>query len=190
MFQLGKTIISEEIIENDFVCNLSACKGACCVEGEAGAPLEKAESEILQKLYPKIKPFLNESGIRAIEKQGAFIVSKNDELETPLVKGKECAYTVFDEGGIARCGIEDAYTAGEVDFQKPISCHLYPVRIKEYSAFTAVNYHRWHVCDAACILGKELQMPVYKFVEEALVRKFGKAWYADLEAAAAKLKAR
>ena len=180
MFQLGKTIVSEEIIENDFMCNLSACKGACCVDGEAGAPLEEKELQILLDIYPKVKPFLGKEGIKAIEEQGLFI-THDGEFETPLIDGKDCAYITFDEKGIALCGIEEAYNQGEVDFKKPISCHLYPIRVQDYSEFAAVNYHKWQICDDACTLGKELQTPIYKFVKEALIRKFGDDWYAELE---------
>lgn len=187
MFQLGKTIVSEDLIEKDFVCNLSACKGECCIAGEAGAPVLEDETKILEAIYPKVKPFLRPEGIAAIEAQGTHIVSDLDELETPLVHGKECAYVTFSENGIAGCGIEDAYNAGEVDFRKPISCHLYPVRVQDYSEFAAVNYHKWPICDDACSLGKELQVPVYKFVKEALIRKFGENWYAELEKVAADL---
>ena len=181
MFQLGKTIVSEDIIEKDFVCNLNACKGACCIEGEAGAPIAEEEVEILQEIYPKVKPFLRAEGIEAIEKQGTHIKTALDELETPLVEGKECAYVTFTGKGIASCGIEDAFNAGTINFRKPISCHLYPVRVQDYSEFAAVNYHRWPICDDACVLGKELKVPVYKFVKTALIRKFGENWYAELE---------
>ncbi len=192
MFQLGKTIVSEDIINNDFVCNLNACKGACCIEGEAGAPVSSEEVTILKKIYPKVKPFLRPQGIAAIEAQGTHIETESGELETPLVNGKECAYVTFTDKGIASCGIEDAYNAGALhdlaaDFQKPISCHLYPVRVQEYSQFAAVNYHRWPICDPACALGKELQVPIYKFVKAALIRKFGKNWYAELEKVATSL---
>lgn len=188
MFQLGKTIVSEDLIQKDFVCNLHACKGECCIAGEAGAPLEKSETEELEKIYQDIKPFLRPEGIAAIEKQGAFITTSNGELETPLVEGAECAYVTFTKQGIASCGIEDAYNAGKIDFRKPISCHLYPVRVQSYSEFAAVNYHKWHICDEACILGKELQVPVYKFVKEALIRKFGENWYRELEKVALEMK--
>ena len=188
MFQLGKTIVSEEIIEKDFVCNLSACKGACCIDGEAGAPLEKEEALILQEIYPKIKPFLRQESLREIEKQGTFITTKDGELETPLINGADCAYVNFDDRGIALCGIEEAYNQGETSWKKPVSCHLYPVRVKDYSEFSAVNYHKWHICDDACTLGKELQVPVYKFVKEALIRKFGEDWYMELEKVAQSMK--
>lgn len=181
MFQLGKTIVSEDLIEKDFVCNLGACKGECCVAGEAGAPLSLEETQILKEIYPKVKPFLRPEGINAIESQGTHIKSGLGELETPLVEGKECAYVTFTEGGIASCGVEDAFNAGEVEFQKPISCHLYPVRVQEYSEFSAVNYHKWPICNDACSLGKELQVPVFKFVKDALIRKFGENWYMELE---------
>ena len=181
MFQLGKTLVSEAIIEEDFVCNLNACKGACCVEGEAGAPLEKEEGTILQQLLPKIKPFLREEGLRAIEEQGVFVTSDDGELETPLVEGKECAYVTFDEKGIAMCGIEMAYNHGEIAWKKPLSCHLYPIRTKDYSEFTAINYQKWPICNDACVLGKSLKVPVYHFVKEALKRKFGEDWYSELE---------
>lgn len=181
MFQLGKTIISEDILEKDFVCNLSKCKGVCCVAGEAGAPLEKEEVEILQGVYPKVKPLLRKEGIQAIEEQGTSIVSDFGELETPLVNGSECAYLIFDEHQIAKCGIEEAYNQNIVDWKKPISCHLYPIRVKDYSEFAAVNYHKWDICSDACTLGKELKVPVYQFTKEALIRKFGEDWYEELE---------
>ena len=181
MFQLGKTIVSEEIIEKDFVCNLNSCKGACCIEGEAGAPLEEDEVSILKKIYPKVKPFLREEGIASIKEQGTYIETPLGDLETPLVNGKECAYVTFKDNGMAGCGMEDAYNAGEIDYRKPISCHLYPIRIKKYSSFSAINYHRWPICDDACTLGKELKVPVYKFTKDALIRKYGEDWYKDLE---------
>ena len=188
MFQLGKTLVSEDIIKEDFVCNLSACKGACCVEGEAGAPLEESEVAILSKIFPKVKPFLRSEGIEAIESQGTSIKTEDGELETPLINGGDCAYVTFDESGTALCAIEEAYNQGEVDWKKPVSCHLYPVRVQEYSEFAAVNYHQWEICDDACTLGKSLQVPIYKFVKEALIRKFGTAWYTELEKVAKDLK--
>ena len=187
MFQLGKTIVSEDLIEKDFVCNLGACKGECCIAGEAGAPVSEEETKIMKEIYPKVKPFLRPEGVASIEAQGTHIITALGELETPLVNGKECAYVTFTDQGIASCGIEDAYNAGEVDFQKPISCHLYPVRVQEYSEFAAVNYHRWPICNDACTLGKELKVPVYKFVKDALLRKFGNNWYAELERVASKM---
>ena len=185
MFQLGKTIVSEDIIEKEFVCNLGACKGACCIEGEAGAPVTKEEVEILNDIYPKVKPYLRPEGIKVIEELGTHIITDLSELETPLVNGKECAYVTISENGKAGCGIEDAYNDGKIGFKKPISCHLYPIRVHDYSEFAAVNYHKWPICNDACALGKELKVPVYKFVKEALIRKFGENWYLELEKIAA-----
>ena len=188
MFQLGKTIVSEDIIEKDFVCNLSACKGACCIDGDAGAPLDKEETQILKDIYPKVKPFLRKEGIEAIESQGTHITTDFGDLETPLINNVDCAYVIFDEKNTALCGIEEAYNQGEISWKKPVSCHLYPIRIKEYSEFSAVNYDKWEICDDACTLGKELQVPVYKFVKEALIRKFGEDWYTELEKVAKTIK--
>lgn len=186
MFQLGKTIVSEDIIDKDFVCNLSACKGQCCIDGEAGAPLEEEETQILEDIYDKVKPFLRPEGIKAIEEQGTWIKSDFGELETPLIGGADCAYVIFDEKNTALCAIEEAYNQGLITWKKPVSCHLYPVRVNDYSDFAAVNYHKWEICDEACSLGKELQVPVYKFVKQALVRKFGQHWYDELEKVAEK----
>ena len=181
MFQLGKTIVSEEIIQKDFVCNLSACKGACCIDGEAGAPLAEEETKILEDIYPKVKPFLRNEGIEAIENQGVFITTETGEFETPLIDEADCAYVIFNDKGTALCALEEAYNQKKTSFKKPVSCHLYPVRVKDYSEFSAVNYEKWNICDDACTLGKELQVPVYKFVKEALIRKFGNDWYEELE---------
>lgn len=181
MFQLDRTIVSEEIIEKEFVCNLSACKGACCIDGDAGAPLEVDEVDILKEIYPKVKSYLRPEGIKAIEEQGTSIVTAFEEFETPLINGADCAYVVFDKDQKALCGIEQAYNDGLIDWKKPVSCHLYPIRIKEYTDFSAVNYDKWEICDDACSLGKTLEVPIYKFVKEALIRKFGAAWYEKLE---------
>ena len=181
MIKINKTLISESIIDTEFACNLSACKGECCVAGDAGAPLEDAELQILKDIYPKVKPFLRSEGIKAIEEQGTHIVSDFDEPETPLVEGKECAYVNFSKDGTALCGIETAYRAGEVDFKKPVSCELYPIRVQKLSELQAVNYDKWDICSDACSLGKALEVPVYKFTKDALIRKFGKDWYSELE---------
>lgn len=184
MFQLGKTLVSEALFEDEFTCHLTACKGACCVEGEAGAPLEVDEIESLEQHWKEVKPFLTAEGIAAIETQGVATQNAFDEWETPLIDGKACAYIHYDDQGIAQCGIERAYQKGATTLQKPISCHLYPVRVKNYSAFVAVNYHQWGICAPACELGKSLKQPLYQFVQAALVRKFGQAWYDALHDAA------
>ena len=180
MFQLGKTIVSEDILQKDFVCNLSACRGACCVDGDAGAPLTADETKILEQIYPKIKPFLRKEGIAAIEQAGTWVTGAEQDLETPLIDNKDCAYVIFD-GKTALCGIEQAYNQGIIDFKKPVSCHLYPIRVKDFTDFAAVNYDKWDICDPACALGAELEVPVYKFVKESLIRRFGIDWYLELE---------
>lgn len=190
MFQLGKTIVSEDILEKEFMCNLSACKGACCIDGDAGAPLEEEEIKILKEIYPKVKSYLRKEGVKAIENQGIFTKNEEGEYETPLVNGADCAYVIYDKKKVAMCAIEEAYNQGDISFKKPVSCHLYPVRIQNYSEFSAVNYHKWQICDDACTLGKELQVPLYKFVKQALIRKFGEKWYNDLEKIAIKLQSK
>lgn len=184
MIEIDNTLISEEILENDFVCNLDACKGACCVEGDAGAPVEDDEVEILERIYHKVAPYLSEQGRKAIEAQGTAVRGSDGEWETPLINGGECAYVVRDENGIVLCGIEQAYREGKIDWKKPISCHLYPIRITEYSNFSAINYHEWDICSDACTLGKELGVKVYQFLKKPLIRKYGEEFYQTLSEAA------
>ncbi len=181
MIKIEDKLVADDIIENDFVCNLSACKGACCVKGDAGAPVEEAEEQILEEIYSEVKPYLRDEGINAIEEQGKTVRSSFDEIETPLVNGEECAYVTFDDHGTALCGIEKAYRDGKINFKKPISCELYPIRLTKLTSVVALNYDRWNICDPACRLGDELQVPIYKFAREALVRKFGEQWYQRLE---------
>ena len=180
-------LVSDELVEEQFMCNLNACKGACCWEGDSGAPLEARELAELDALFEKIKPFLSPAGIQAIERQGKYVwYEEAGEWGTPLVDHGPCAYMTLSAQGIAHCGIEQACRAGHTDFLKPVSCHLYPVRVEENeeTGFTALNYHRWDICSAACTLGKQQQMPVYRFVREALIRKFGEEFYAELDGAA------
>ncbi|MFQ3325402.1 MAG: hypothetical protein ACJASM_001037 [Salibacteraceae bacterium] len=180
MFQVGKALIAEDVLKEEFVCNLSACRGACCVEGDGGAPLEKEEVEIIEKNLDAIKPFLRKEGLEVIDKEGFWYADTDGEKLTSLVNDKECAFVTYDERGITKCGIEEAHLDGKTDFKKPISCHLYPIRLKEYENFVAVNYHQWEICEAACFNGKELNVEVYKFLKEPLIRKFGKDWYNEL----------
>ncbi len=185
MIQIDDKLISEDIFSEEFVCNLSKCKGACCVEGDVGAPLDREETAILERIFDQVKPYLRPEGVKALEEQGTWTVDPLDnDFVTPMVNGEECAYVIFDEKGITKCGIEEAYEDGAVDWQKPISCHLYPIRVKEYSGFTALNYDRWPICRDACTLGKELQVPVYKFLKTPLIRKYGEEFYETLTAAA------
>jgi len=186
VLQIGKTIISLDVVEKQFICDLSVCRGDCCVQGDSGAPLEKIEMEILDNIYEKIKGFLREEGIKTIEDQGKHIIDNDGDIVTPLIDNKECAYTIFEEG-IVRCGIEKAFYAGEIDFIKPQSCHLFPVRITEYKKFDAVNYKPTDRCKCAIILGDINKIPVYKFLKDPLIRKYGKHWYKKLEIAAESL---
>lgn len=189
MIEIEKTLVSEEIFEEHFACDLAACKGACCVLGDAGAPLLEEELDILDEIYEDVKPFLNEAGIKALEAQGTFVVEQDGDFTTPLVDGKECAYTVFDDKGVALCGIEKAWRAGAVKWKKPISCELYPIRITKLYEHEAVNYHRWNICAPACDCGAKLKLPVYKFLKEPLIRKYGKEYFEQLTLADEYLKA-
>ena len=181
MLQIDHTIISRELLEQRFVCDLHACKGACCVEGDEGAPLEKEELEKLQAVYEDVKPYLRKEGIQAIREQGLYTIDREGDYVTPLVEGKECAYAFFEKDGTAKCAIEKAHREGKTDFKKPISCHLYPVRINKHKDFEAVNYARWEICNPACACGEQLNVKVYRFLKEALIRKYGEEWYKQLE---------
>jgi hypothetical protein len=181
MIEVENTLVHEDLIREEFVCNIAKCKGACCVEGDAGAPLEPHEKEILAEIYPKVKHLLTDKGIEAIERFGTAVIDSDGDLTTPCVDGhKECAYLMF-ESGIAKCAIEKAYEQEIVDWKKPISCHLYPIRITQYPEFDVLNYDRWSICKDACTLGRELQVPIYQFLREPLIRKYGADWYAQLE---------
>ena len=181
MILVGNAVLSQDIEDKFFVCDLLACKGACCVEGDAGAPLEEEETKILEEIYPQVKPYLSEEGKKFIESQGTWVNDKDGDKVTPTIaNNKECAYAIYDQKGILKCGIEQAYLDGKVSFKKPISCHLYPIRITKYDQFDAVNYDRWEICDPACNLGQSLQIPLYRFLKDALIRKYGEAWYEQL----------
>lgn len=180
MIQIDDTVVSEVLLERKFVCNLKACKGACCVEGDAGAPLEKEELKELEKVYPIVKSYLSNQSNKALEK-GLYTIDGDGEYVTTLVNGKECAYVVFEEDGTSKCGIEQAYLDGKINWKKPISCHLFPVRLTKYENFTAVNYAYWDICDDACVLGEQLGVKTYQFLKEPLVRKFGEKWFEELE---------
>jgi hypothetical protein len=182
MLLIDEKLVSEDLALTQFVCDLEACKGACCVAGDLGAPLEPDELPILDEIYPAVMPYLPEKGRQAIAEQGKFVIAEDGSATTTLVKGRECAYTVFRDGK-ALCGIEMAHRDGKVSFLKPISCHLYPIRIKHLNTLQmeALNYDRWDICQPACKLGKELKVPLYKFLKAPLTRKFGEAFYAELE---------
>ena len=179
MIQVGNKIIALDVFEKHFVCDLNACKGACCVEGDSGAPLLKEEKKILEDLYEKVKPYMRKKGITAIENQGIAVYDSEGDLTTPLINNRECAFVTY-ENGISKCTIEQAYLDGEINFKKPISCHLFPIRIKEYCDFDAVNYQEIKICAPACDCGSKLQVPVYAFLKEPLIRKYGENWYKEL----------
>ena len=187
MIQIGSTLVSDDLLTEAFVCDLNACKGACCVEGEYGAPLTQDEADELARLQNQIAPYLSDEGKATIAEQGAWITGEDGELETPLMPTGHCAYVIEDADKKLKCGLETVHQEGVLSFKKPLSCHLYPVRVQQYSSFEAVNYHRWDICGAACALGSSLKVKVYVFVKEALVRKFGEEWYAALEKAGAEL---
>jgi len=178
MIQIGQTLVSNDLTERYFFCDLEKCKGMCCVKGDAGAPLTSEEVMLLPELIGNIKPYLRKEGIKAIAQQGTHCIDSENETVTPLVDGKECAYVVFEDK-IARCGIEKAFIAGAISFRKPVSCHLYPVRIKKYEQFTAVNYDKWDICEPARIKGENEHTTVFQYIQEALIRRFGMAWFQD-----------
>ena len=170
----------EDVVRENFVCNLSKCKGACCLEGDSGAPLNHDELEILKEIYPKVKPYMTAKGIATVEHEGTHVTDFEGDYTTPCVDvNKECAYVTW-ENGITKCAIEKAYEAGDINWKKPISCHLYPIRVTKYDEFDALNYDRWHICDPACQLGQSLKVPLYRFLKESLVRKYGEEWYEAL----------
>ncbi|MEA3317788.1 MAG: DUF3109 family protein [Bacteroidota bacterium] len=183
MIQIDDKIVSLEVIEEKFVCDIPVCKGMCCVYGDSGAPLEDGEEKEIERIYSKFKPYLRKESIKEIEKQGFSLVDSDGDLVTPLINKEECVYAYF-ENGIAKCAIETAYFDKKVKFRKPISCQLYPIRTKKIGEYEAINFHSWDVCKPAFKLGREKNVPVYKFLKEPLIRKYGKKWYADLELAA------
>lgn len=185
MIAIDHTLVSRDILERKFVCDLNACKGACCVVGDSGAPLEKEELAIIDSVIEKVKPFMNAKGLKTIAKKGHYLIDHEGDYTTPLVsEGAECAYVYFDETNTAKCVFEKAYNQGLIDWKKPISCHLYPVRVTRYKTYDAVNYHKWEVCKPACDCGEKLAIPVYRFLKESLTRKYGEEWYEKLEAGA------
>lgn len=181
MIQIDDTLVSLDLIERSFLCDLSHCKGQCCVEGDSGAPLEPGEEEELKRVLPEIWNDLLPEARTVIQSQGVAYTDSDGDRVTSIVGDKNCVFTCYDTDGVCKCAIEKAYREGRVSFYKPISCHLYPVRITQYKTFQAVNYHRWNVCKAAELLGKKEQVPVYQFLKEPLIRKFGQAWYDALD---------
>ena len=186
MYIIQDILVSDDVIQEHFACNLDACKGACCWEGDYGAPLEPAELATLERVYPAVEPYLSPLGKAAIAEQGKYTDNPAGQgHDTPLLANGACAYMTRTPGGLAVCGLEHAYNEGATDWKKPISCHLYPIRVKSNPAsnFEALNYDRWDICSAACTKGAREKIRIYEFAKPALVRKYGEEWYAELVAA-------
>lgn len=181
LVEIQDKIVSTQIFEKQFVCDLSACKGACCVAGDGGAPLTTDEVKIIEQHLPQILPFMRPEGIEAVEQNGVALIDDDFEAETTLVDGNECAFVYYDQNNTAKCAIEKAQREGHIDFIKPISCHLYPIRTKQFNDYTALNYEKWDICEPACACGEKLDVPVFRFLKEPLIRAFGPAFYAELE---------
>lgn len=188
MIQIQNTLISDDILEEQFICDLCKCKGQCCVEGESGAPITKEEFDRMNEILPEIRKDLSPKALELIDKQGIAYTDTDGELVTSIIEGKECVFARFDEDGICKCVIDSAFREERISVQKPISCHLYPIRLHEYADFTAVNYHRWSVCRPALKLGRKEGVPLYRFLREPLIRKFGEEWYREVVEAATWLK--
>ncbi|MDR1345253.1 MAG: DUF3109 family protein [Bacteroidales bacterium] len=182
MLNINNVLISEDLIEECFCCDSTQCAGMCCVEGDIGAPLAPDEIADLEDNYPVFQQYMTQEGIATVEALGTFDYDMEGEFVTPLCDDEACVY-VYYEDNIAKCAIEKAFLKGEIEFRKPISCHLYPIRVKKLPDFDALNYHRWRICEEACKNGKSLKIPVYRFLKEALIRKYGDAWFDTLETA-------
>jgi hypothetical protein len=185
MIAIEGVLLSDEIIEEHFVCDLDKCKGGCCVDGDCGAPLNKEETKIIADIYPKIKQYLSDEYIAEIERQGTHVIDDEHGTVTPTINGGICVYAYTDEIGIVKCAIEKAYNDGVVDFKKPISCNLFPIRVTEMPGYEALNYEpRPTLCKPACKQGNKLKVPVYQFLKGPLIRKYGEEFYDTLDAVA------
>lgn len=180
MIQIDDKIIALDVIDEHFICDLAACLGTCCVEGDSGAPLETEEVRILEDLLPTVWDDLSPKAKDIIKKQGVAYEDTDGEVVTSIVNNKDCVFTYYDEKNICKCAIEKAYKEGKTNFYKPISCHLYPIRLQQYHDFTAINYHRWQICKHAVTLGKKEGVAIYQFLKDPLIRKFGEVWYNEL----------
>ena len=180
MIIIDQVLVSDQVIEEQFVCDLTKCKGGCCEDGDAGAPLDNQEKEYVKEFYEIVKPYMTKQGIKEVETVGPYLYDREFGWVTPTINGGICAYGYKDEKNIIKCAFEQAYNDGKISWKKPISCHLYPIRVTKYDQYDALNYDRWHICDPACQLGKSLQVPLYAFLKDALVRKYGEQWYAEL----------
>ena len=184
MIEIGRTILSDDIFEKHFVCDILKCKGACCIEGDSGAPLTDDEAAMIELEYSNFEHYLPEKHKKEVEKQGYSVIDSDGDLVTPLVDNRQCAFSFYDERGILKCAIEKAYFEGKSKFRKPISCHLFPIRITEYKRFDAVNYQELEICKPGRECGTSQQVPLYKFLKEPLIKKYGADWYEQVELAA------
>ncbi len=180
MIIIEETIVSDAFLQAQFVCDLPRCKGDCCVSGDAGAPLEENEISLLEDYLDDIKPFMLPEGINVVDADGVYDYDEMGNLVTPLINGSACAFAGFHSNGTSFCAIEKAFLAGKIDFKKPISCHLYPVRLVEKDGFIHINYHQWSICVPAIRKGNKDAVQLYKFLKEPLVRRFGEDWYLRL----------
>jgi len=181
MVEIDNKLISLDVFEKRFVCDLNACKGACCIEGDSGAPLEEEEIDLIEDNLEKIKPYMRAEGLAEVDKTGVFYMDQDNEPVTTLVNDAECAFVFFDENNITKCAIEAAYNNGDISYKKPISCHLYPIRVKKLTNYVALNYSHWKICNDACKLGKSLDVKTFRFLKEPIIRKWGEDFYAQLE---------
>jgi Protein of unknown function (DUF3109) len=192
MIVIDNVIVSDQVVDEKFVCDLNHCKGGCCVDGDAGAPLLDEELTALNEYFETIKPYLDREGLMVIEDQGRYVYDKSFGWVTPTIQHKMCAYGYLDSTGIVKCAIEKAHNDGLIPFKKPLSCHLFPIRTKtsKDERHEYVNYEpREDLCKAACSLGKRLKVPVYVFLKEALIRKYGEEFYEVLDKIAKEYKA-
>ncbi len=180
MIEIGKTIVSLDVLESKFCCDLYQCKGACCIEGDSGAPLTTEEAGIIEQLFPDFMEYLSEVNLQEIAKQGFSLIDQDGDLVTPIVGKNECVFTFVDGQGITLCAIERAYFEKNTGFRKPVSCHLFPIRITEYKRFDGVNYEKLKICKAGRACGKSSDLPLWKYLKEPLIRKYGEVWYREL----------
>ena len=180
MLQIKDTLISLDLIEDYFVCDLDKCLGECCIEGDAGAPLTDEEYERLCELMPEIYPLLSPAAQKVVEEQGPGYYDEDGDLVTSIVEGKDCVFTTYAPGGKCLCALEKAHREGRIPFFKPESCHLYPVRLKKFGNCTALNMHHWKICKCAHVLGRTKGVRAYQFLKKPLIAKFGEEWYNEL----------
>lgn len=181
MFQIQNTLVTLDIVERFFCCDLEKCLGACCIEGDAGAPVTEAEVGEINRVLPEIERDMLPRAIDEVRDNGVAYRDPEGELVTTLLDGRNCAFSCYGPGGVCLCAIEKARREGRIDgFLKPISCSLYPLRVTEYKDFTAVNYHRWEICRSAEQLGRRKGIRLYQFLKEPLIRRFGTEWYDEL----------